>query len=220
MLIGSVAVLVAAMQGASLPCGPVLLPDLNLGFVSGSKPDYCSKGSKGAPASECATNRDAVISIDAAIKKYKVARRGEIVAIVAWMMYESDGWKYSINRVPGVPGQGTRCMMQWPYVHEYAKLLHPEEFAKLIGTSASNPESAPDDVKKSILELVLSNNDSFGAGFWFLANKSPTYFNKTTKLRDGNLEDFKDYITNYIKGTWDSGRDTIWHAMNSTLKLV
>ncbi|KAJ2874162.1 hypothetical protein H4R27_006520, partial [Coemansia aciculifera] len=192
VLFATVAALVAAVHGAS-PCGPVLLPDLNKAFPAGASKTYCDKGGEGAPVSECATNRDAVIGIDAGIKAYKVTRRGEVVASIAWMLFESGGWKYNINHTPGTIGQGTRCMMMWEFISEYAQSLFPEEYKKLMGASAAKPETATDAVKTSVIKLVLTNNTSFSAAFWFLVNKASTYHNNNAKLRDGNLEDFKEY---------------------------
>ncbi|KAJ2065238.1 hypothetical protein GGI17_000494 [Coemansia sp. S146] len=216
VLFATVAALVAAVHGAS-PCGPVLLPDLNKAFPAGASKNYCDKGGEGAPVSECATNRDAVIGIDAGIKAYKVTRRGEVVASIAWMLFESGGWKYNINHTPGTIGQGTRCMMMWEFISEYAQSLFPEEYKKLMGASAAKPETATDAIKTSVIKLVLTNNTSFSAAFWFLVNKAPTYHNNNAKLRDGNLEDFKEYVTKGIVTTWTAEREKLWNDVNKAI---
>ncbi|KAJ2642472.1 hypothetical protein GGF44_001651 [Coemansia sp. RSA 1694] len=214
-LLAAVAALVAVAHGAAAPCGPVLLPDMNKAFPVGASATYCDKGGEGAPVSECATNKQAVIGIDAGIKKFKVTRRGEIVASIAWMLFESGGWKFNINHTPGTIGQGTRCMMMWEFISEYAESIFPEEYKKLLGSETA--EKATDKVKTSVINLVLTNNISFSAAFWFLVNKAPTYYNNEAKLRDGNLEDFKEYVTKGIVTTWTAEREKIWNDVNKAI---
>ncbi|KAJ2910291.1 hypothetical protein GGI21_001025 [Coemansia aciculifera] len=221
-LLAAAAALVAVVHGATTPpaapaapCGPVLLPDMNLAFPAGASANYCDTPGQGAPTSECATNKQAVIGIDAGIKKFNVTRRGEVVASIAWMLFESGGWKYNINHDPGTPGQGTRCMMMWNYVSEYAQSIFPDQVKTLLGTQTV--ATATDAVKTSILALVLTNNISFSSAFWFLVTQAPTYHNNNAKLRDGNLADFQDYVTNGIGTTWTAARGDYWTAANKAI---
>ncbi|KAJ2032675.1 eukaryotic translation initiation factor 2-alpha kinase [Coemansia sp. S610] len=216
VLFATVAALAATVHGAT-PCGPVLLPDMNKAFPAGASKTYCDTPGEGAPVSECATNREAVIGIDAGIKAYKVTRRGEVVASIAWMLFESGGWKFNINHTPGTKGQGTRCMMMWEFISEYANFLFPDQYKKLMGTSAATPDTASDAVKTSVIKLVLTNNASFSAAFWFLVTKAPTYHNNNAKLRDGNLEDFKEYVTKAIGTTWTAEREKLWNDVNKAI---
>ncbi|KAJ2812094.1 hypothetical protein GGI24_006728 [Coemansia furcata] len=218
VLFGTVAALVAVVHGAAAPCGPVLLPDMNKALPAGASANYCATGGgDGAPASECATNRDAVIGINAGIKAFGVTRRGEVVASIAWMMFESGGWKFNINHTPGTPGQGTKCMMMWEFISEYAMYLFPDDYKKLMGTFAASPDTATNAVKTSVMNLVLPNNMSFSAAFWFLVTKAPTYHNNDAKLRDGNMADFQDYVTKGIGTTWTAERQKIWTDVNKAI---
>ncbi|KAJ1641569.1 eukaryotic translation initiation factor 2-alpha kinase, partial [Coemansia asiatica] len=48
------------------------------------------------------------------------------------------------------------------------------------------------------MDLVLNPEDSFGSGFWYLVEKALSFHGDENKLRDGNLDDFKDYVQNGI----------------------
>lgn len=188
-------------------CGPIVLADLNKANPAAANADYC----KAAPT-ECATNRQAVAAMNAAIRKYKTTGRGEIVATVAWMLFESGQWKYSTNHFPGVPGQGTRCMMSWDYVLLYARSLYPSKVDSLTSSGTIS-----DGVKKQVIGLVLNDRDSFGAGFWFLATQ---YLSKGKQLRDGSMEDFKAYMLNGVNTSWTAEREKWWKAANSALVIT
>ncbi|KAJ2788483.1 hypothetical protein H4R20_007371, partial [Coemansia guatemalensis] len=70
---------------------------------------------------ECVSNSEALEPINKAIRKFGVIKRSEIVATLAWMLKESEGWKYNINHFPGNAGQGTRTIMMWEFVNKYAQ---------------------------------------------------------------------------------------------------
>ncbi|KAJ1894646.1 hypothetical protein LPJ81_005120, partial [Coemansia sp. IMI 209127] len=122
---------------------------------------------------------------------YKISGRGEAVAVIALMAFESDSWLYNVNHYPGTPGQGTRNMQKYKFNSKYAKGLHPADTTKALGTGA-----VTDQVMNNVRALVLNDDDSFGSGFWYLVNQAPNYYNKANKLRSGNADDFKDYVVN------------------------
>ncbi|PIA13569.1 hypothetical protein COEREDRAFT_83397 [Coemansia reversa NRRL 1564] len=179
------------------------------------------EGQCGASDAEgCVPNSKAVDPINKAIAKYKITRRGEIVAVLALMAFESDSWKYNINISKHQPGQGTMAMMMYPSIYPYAKYLYPnkvkDEWAKLDAETESDPDSSK---MNEVRALVLGDDDSFGAGFWFLTNRvEGDYHNNEKKLRDGNFEDFKTYCTEGVQAGWDDGRKTVWDSINSALK--
>ncbi|KAJ1650500.1 hypothetical protein GGF44_000250 [Coemansia sp. RSA 1694] len=163
---------------------------------------------------ECAPNSRAVAAINAAMAKYGVTQRGEIVAVISLMAYESGSWQYNTNHFPGRPGQGTRAMLMYNFVEEYARALHPAEASQALAGGSST-----DAARNSVRALVLSDNDSFGSAFWYLVNKAPGYHAKPDKLRSDNADDFKDYIVNGVGAGWDGSRQTIWETVNGALQL-
>ncbi|KAJ2078951.1 hypothetical protein H4R24_004122 [Coemansia sp. RSA 988] len=181
---------------------------LNKAIPERAASDSCAKTT--AP-SECVTNEKAATAISNAIKKYDVTQRGEIIALISLMAYESAKWEYNINHYPGRPGQGTRAMLMYNYVQEYASSLFPGH----ITTDIANTSS--DKIKNTVRQLVLDDNNSFGSAFWYLTSVKPEFHNKSDKLRDGNMDDFKDYIENGVQTTWDDGRQSIWESVNAAI---
>ncbi|KAI9504807.1 hypothetical protein BX070DRAFT_222933 [Coemansia spiralis] len=197
---------------ASMPTSPaggsayqITLAQLNQAIPDRQSDDSCSSAQY---PSECATNSRAVTAINSALTKYGITKRGEAVAVIALMAFESDNWLYNINHSPGRPGQGTRNMQMYNYNEEYAQLLHPSEASQALA-SGSNAEN-------SVLALVLDDNDSFGSGFWYLVNKASAYHN-SGKLADGSASDFQDYVVNGIGASWTSDRLTTWQSVNAAL---
>ncbi|KAJ2855223.1 hypothetical protein FB639_006257, partial [Coemansia asiatica] len=171
----------------------ITLEQLNQANPDAAKDSYCSSGND-----QCSTNADAVGPLNDAIAKYQMTRRGEIVGVIANMLFESGAWSENINSGNSEGGQGTRCMMMWNYVSEYAKSLHPEDYATLMGSDTGNPDGASVSVRTKVMDLVLNPEDSFGSGFWYLVEKASSFHGDENKLRDGNLDDFKDYVQNGI----------------------
>ncbi|KAJ2090747.1 hypothetical protein IW138_002365 [Coemansia sp. RSA 986] len=169
-------------------------------------------GDNSCATNVCATNPQALSSINKAIAKYEVTEKGEIAALIALMAYESGDWLYNYNVYPGRPGQGTRAMLMFNFIVEYAANLHPDSTKQIL---ESGPMS--DIIMDDVLRLVLNNDDSFGAAFWYLINKAPTYHNNPNKLRVGNLADFQDYVTNGVGATWDDSRKAAWDKTNAAL---
>ena len=62
---------------------------------------------------QCRTVEQAVGPIVNAFAKYNITTVGEMAAVLSIMAFESGDFKFNVNRVPGVPGQGTRNM-QYP----------------------------------------------------------------------------------------------------------
>ncbi|KAJ2157721.1 hypothetical protein GGF46_004298 [Coemansia sp. RSA 552] len=160
---------------------------------------------------ECATNAAAAKAISAAMSKYKVTSRGELVALISLMAFESSDWQYNTNHFPGRPGQGTRAMLMYNFIYEYAKYLYPSKVQSNVVASQNTA------VMNNVRSIVLNDNDSFGSAFWYLANVAPAFHNKPDKLRDGNVDDVVDYITNGVKTTWTPDREEVWRRVNDAL---
>ncbi|KAJ1641565.1 eukaryotic translation initiation factor 2-alpha kinase, partial [Coemansia asiatica] len=67
------------------------------------------------------------------------------------------------------------------------------------------------------MDLVLNPEDSFGSGFWYLVEKASSFHGDENKLRDGNLDDFKDYVQNGIVTDWSQEREDWWTKANQYL---
>ncbi|KAJ1783194.1 hypothetical protein LPJ59_006646, partial [Coemansia sp. RSA 2399] len=181
----------SSSTGSSSAYYQITLDDLNKAVPDRAGDDSCSAATY---ASECATNSRAVTAINNALTKYQISGRGEAVAVIALMAFESDSWLYNINHNPGNPGQGTRNMQMYTFNSEYAQLLYPTQVAAATAANASGTASQ----ENAVLDLVLDDDDSFGSGFWYLVNHASGYYNNANKLRDGNSADFQDYITNGV----------------------
>ncbi|KAJ1805120.1 hypothetical protein LPJ56_005448 [Coemansia sp. RSA 2599] len=184
------------------------LEQLNAAIPDRAGADSC--GSASFPE-ECATNERALPAINAALQRYGVTKRGEVVAVVSLMAYESASWLYNINHWPGRAGQGTRNMQMANFNQEYASFLYPEQAAEILASAA---DPASDETANALRELVLNDNDSFGSGFWYLANKAKEYHD-TGKIAEDSAEAFKDYVVNGVGAGWDDARQTIWETVNS-----
>ncbi|KAJ2780653.1 hypothetical protein GGI15_003465 [Coemansia interrupta] len=185
--------------------------------LNGANPKAASDSYCSSSDDQCSTNADAVDPINNAIAKYGITNRGEIVAVVANMLFESGAWSENINSENTEGGQGTRCMMMWNYVSQYAQELHPDEYEQLMGGSSDNADSASASVRTKVMDLVLDPDDTFGSGFWYLVTVATTYHNSDSKLRDGNVDDFKDYVENGIETGYSKEREQWWTAANKYL---
>ncbi|KAI9477035.1 hypothetical protein LPJ78_004721 [Coemansia sp. RSA 989] len=164
-----------------------------------------------AEQAECATNEVAAAAITNAINKYDVKRRGEVVALIALMAYESADWEYNINHFPGRAGQGTRAMLMYNFISTYAQSLYP---SRVTTTEASSQST---QVMNSVRELVLNNDDSFAAAFWYLTTVAKDYYGNESRLRSGNIDDFKAYIENGVHTSWNEQRSSVWKAVDAAL---
>lgn len=64
---------------------------------------------KEAPApGECRTAVEAAPIITHAFQKYNITSPAEHAALISLMAFESDDFKFNRNKVPGVPGQGSK----------------------------------------------------------------------------------------------------------------
>ncbi|KAJ1919900.1 hypothetical protein H4219_001680 [Mycoemilia scoparia] len=164
--------------------------------------------------SECATFADAASGFNAAFDKYKITSRAEKVALIALSAFESGTFAYNTNHFPepGRPGQGTRAMLMYNFVYQYANSLYPDKVSALGAT-----ESTTDDmVKNKVRELVLNNSDSFGAAAWYLATHAKEYHG-SGKIKEHDLESFKTYCTTAVGASWDEQRGKIWKALDEAL---
>ncbi|KAJ2654071.1 hypothetical protein IWW48_006322, partial [Coemansia sp. RSA 1200] len=165
----------------------IILEQLNKAVLDRAADSSC--GSAPYP-DEYVANSRAVSAINNALTKYGISRRSNVVAVISLMAFESESWLYNKNHYPGRPGQGARNMQMYEYNSEYAKLLYSAKVAQALASDSSNSTQQMDDVR----DLVLGDNGSFGAGFWYLTVHASNYHNNANTLRDGNSADFQDYV--------------------------
>jgi len=83
------------------------------------------------------------------------------------MVFETGDFKFERNHfpAPGRPGQGTRDLMEFPFILAYA-LDTPSTAANataLVGTNAT----PSNDTMNAVLALVLPDDLSFASAAWF-----------------------------------------------------
>lgn len=153
---------------------------------------------------ECATAADAAPHIVAGFAQYKVTEPGEQAALLSWMLFESEGFKYNRNHfpAPGKPGQGTRCMFMPDFVKEYAASI-----PALNSASVTDPDA--------VLKLVMPNEYSFASAAWFYSAKCD---DKTKAgVREGTTAGWKAWLTNCVQTTVDDKRQALYDKAREAL---
>ena len=117
---------------------------------------------------------------------------------------------------PGRPGQGTRNMMNFPFILEYAlNLTETRDQAEEItgGNSTEGADTMADDVKNEVLALVLPDNTSFASAAWFYKSQATCAPNVTlaTGLSDESLKGWEDYME-FCVGVAPNPTDEGWNA--------
>jgi len=134
---------------------------LTAALIEKINPSTSSCASAQYPA-ECITAAQAAPAIADSYGTYGLTSPGAQAAVLALMMFESDGFIYNQKHFPPTPGQGTRNMMSPTFVAAYA--------TQLLGAAAVSAAGGPD----AVLQLVSGVEDSCGSGAWFLATKCPS----------------------------------------------
>ncbi|KAJ1674566.1 hypothetical protein EV182_003020 [Spiromyces aspiralis] len=157
----------------------------------------------GDTSGECADAEKAADGFNKSFEKYKITNKGDQIALIALGAFET-----------GVPGQGTRSMMSYGFVYEYAMSLHPEEVKKLGATGQESPD---DPSKKEVMNKVLAlvnkdNSESFGALAWYLVTKTKFH----NKITTGDSQAFVKYIQEGVN-TDGPARLPVWEKLNAVL---
>jgi hypothetical protein len=148
---------------------------------------------------ECADATRAATAINASFKTYQITSTGEQAALVAYMLFESGNFKYSKNKSPGRPGQGTRMMAMPPFIEKYA----------LAKTNATAVEQAKATGPDAVLALVNSNDeDSFGSAAWFMTSTCSPEVRKG--LDEQTVGGWHEFLTQCVETTLDPLRDEPW----------
>ncbi|KAB2100077.1 hypothetical protein AG0111_0g11819 [Alternaria gaisen] len=160
---------------------------------------------------ECADATRAARAINTAFETYGISSLGERAGLMAYMLFESDNFKYSRNHFPGRPGQGTRMMGMPPIVKLYAESVAGAD------TVAEAEAAGGDAGLDAVLRLANCNDErSFGMAAWFLSTQcTPSV---RARLATGEMDGWHDFLTACVGTTLAAERDTFWlattHVMN------
>ncbi|KAF8429289.1 hypothetical protein EV426DRAFT_584496 [Tirmania nivea] len=134
----------------------------------------CSSG-----GGEC-SNADVVTkALNDAFATYGLKTLGQKAGMIAYMAFESGGFKWNTNQYPGRPGQGTKCMLMFAHLYNFA-ISFPElqdsvaqnsPGGKLAEVNYSNADSMfSDSAKNAIRALVLGDAYTFKGALWYLTS--------------------------------------------------
>jgi hypothetical protein len=129
---------------------------------------------------------------------------------------------------PGRPGQGTRSLMQFPSVYQYAVDTANTscQALALVPKTTQDLDSVSDDTKNAVRELVLGDRLSFASAMWFYAQSGES--KKGCTQVDGMVEGlqvrtvtgWENYITKCIFTTVTDERKTVWEKTLNALISV
>ncbi|KAI4257981.1 MAG: hypothetical protein LQ352_001414 [Teloschistes flavicans] len=145
-------------------------------------------------AKECKTAEEAAPFINQSFRTYGITTPGEAAALLSTMAFESDDFRYNINHVPGVPGQGTRNMQSPQFNMMYAQSLK-------LAAGGSDPSAV-------LAQLTANPQYDFGSGAWFLT----TQCSDTVRagLKTGQLTGWQAYISECIHTAASPDRQAYW----------
>jgi len=171
-------------------------------------------------AGECRDAKQAAPLINASFDKYEITTVGEKAALLSLIFFETGALKYDRNHfpAPGRPGQGTRNLMMFPGVWQYASTL-PEtaDKAKEILPSG-NADSATDEQKNAVRELVLVDDLSFASAAWYYKTNCGKDTAIVEGLKAGTQAGWEAYITKCVYTTAAPERQTSWAKTLEVLK--
>jgi len=173
---------------------------------------------------ECRTAAQAAPFINQAFSDYNITSLGEKVALLSLMLFETSGFEFDTNHFPGTPGQGTRNMMSFTFVLEYA-LDTPavaSQASALVGGGPSNPAITA-DTQNAVRSLVLSDELSFASAMWFYTQSGPDKAGCTGNqtivdgLQAATQEGWENYIEQCVFTTVTPDRQAIWQSTLAVL---
>jgi len=170
-------------------------------------------------ADECRTADQAVSFINAGFSQFNTTTAGEMAALVSLMAFETGGFMFDRNHfpAPGNPGQGTRNLMQFNFVLQYA--LDTPAVAAEAQSLAPDPTNVSDDVKNQVLALVLPDTLSFASAAWFLKASGTCSQSVVDGLQSGTESGWENYITNCVGTTVTDDRRSLYEAAVSALNV-
>lgn len=136
-------------------------------------------GSCGGSGGECSSAEVSAKALNDAFSAYGLKTLGQKASMIAYMAFESGGFMYNTNQFPGRPGQGTKCMLMFAHLYNFAK-----SFPELQGAVAQNSPGGQiaevnfgnadsmfsDSAKNAIRALVLPDKYTFKGAPWYLTS--------------------------------------------------
>jgi hypothetical protein len=171
-------------------------------------------------AGECRDAKEAAPFINASFDKYEITSVGEKAALLSLIFFETGALKYDRNHfpAPGRPGQGTRNLMMFPGVWQYASTL-PETADKAKALLPSgNADSATDEQKNAVRELVLGDELSFASAAWYYKTNCGNDAAIVEGLKAETQAGWEAYITKCVYTTAAPERQTSWAKALEVLK--
>ncbi|KAJ8516215.1 hypothetical protein ONZ45_g6451 [Pleurotus djamor] len=173
---------------------------------------------------ECRTAEQSAPFVNQGFADFNITTKGEKAAILSLMLFESGNFKFDINHFPGRAGQGTRNLMTFPFIHQYA-VDTPSTSAQALSFGITDPEdpAISNATKNAVRELVLPDPLSFASGMWFYKASGPEKIGCTGNqtLVDGlqaeTEQGWADYITNCIFTTVTEDRKEVWEKTLAAL---
>ncbi|KAJ7587099.1 hypothetical protein C8J56DRAFT_91556 [Mycena floridula] len=221
------ALFIIASSAAPTTCKPKAIPAV--GGVTATQlaqivPDITSCASA---TDECRTATQAVPFINKAFTDFNITTRGEKAALLSLMLFESGGFKFNTNQfpAPGNPGQGTRNMMTFPFIYQYAvdTPSTSTEALKIAGTDPSSP-SITADIKNQVRALVLGDDLSFASAMWFYTQSGAAKSGCTGDaalvkgLQSESQDGWEAFITSCVGTTVTDDREALWEKTLQALK--
>ncbi|KAI3611034.1 hypothetical protein WG66_013685 [Moniliophthora roreri] len=174
---------------------------------------------------ECRDAAQALPFVNKAFSDYDITTIGEQAALLSLMSFETGGFAFNINHFPGRPGQGTRNMMLFNFIHQYAvdTPRTSQQALQLAGPDPDSP-SITNDTMNAVRELVLGDDLSFASAAWFYKNSGAAKTGCTADasvvqgLQAETLAGWTVYIEKCIGTTVTPDRQAGWEAALNALK--
>jgi len=193
----------------------VVIGDITPGQVSMFAPETsaCNGGSQ-----ECSTVDTVVSSLNEACSTYNLKSLGEKAGMIGYMAFESVGFQWNTNQFPGRAGQGTKCMLMFPHLYNFA-LSFPELKQQVINLSPGGAQATPTfdnyatiftpEQLNAIRALVLLDKYTFKSAPWFITSYSGATCDKS-QLNNGYDGFTQTMASPCIGVTMDDGRKARW----------
>jgi hypothetical protein len=175
---------------------------------------------------ECVTAAQFAGPLSDSFQQFDITTVGEKAALLSLILFETGGLKANRNHfpTPGNPGQGTRNLMNFPFIFKYTldiPALAPLAEATLPGLtrdSTFDQLTAVDPaMKNAILNLVLDEPNSAASAAWFLKQSGVCDQSIVDGLKAGTEAGWETYITKCVGTTVTPDRLALYNAAKSAL---
>jgi hypothetical protein len=179
-------------------------------------------------ADECRNATQAAPFINQGFAQFGIDSAGEKAALLSLMAFETNDFQFDRNHfpAPGRPGQGTRNLMMYPFVLDYA-LDTPSVAAQAQVVSQGKNGTDPtvsDDTKNAVLALVLVDDLSFASAMWFYKRSGPQKTGCAANativqgLQSQTRAGWELFITSCIFTTVTDDRASVWENAIAALQ--